>query len=103
MLVPFLLGTHIYTDEWLGYNGLVPLGYQHSRVNHSRNFVDPVTGAHTQRIENTWAQAKQKYKRIHGTSRELFDSYLYEFMWRKLYSNNIFGNMVFWITHYFPI
>ena len=60
-------GTHIITDCWAGYNGLVEkgddiyfyvsfkmfpyLGYSHSTVNHSRHFKDPVTGTHSNTIE----------------------------------------------------
>lgn len=33
-------------------------GYQHLKVNHSLNFKDPETGAHTNSIESSWRHAK---------------------------------------------
>ena len=47
------------------------------------NFVDPTTGAYTQSIESIPGHTNAKYKRMHGTSSDLFPSYLIEFMWRK--------------------
>ena len=38
-------------------------GYVHQKVNHSENFVDPQTGAHTQGMERAWLEAKDGYKR----------------------------------------
>ena len=49
-----LPGTRVMSDKWKAYDCLQDKGYQHLTVNHSLNFVDPDTGAHTQGIENTW-------------------------------------------------
>ena len=46
------------------YNTLGMLGYQHLTVNHTYNFVDPITGAYTNHIESVWQKAKQKHKDI---------------------------------------
>ena len=40
-------GTTILTDMWKSYLNLDSHGYIHHDVNHSRSFVDPSTGAHT--------------------------------------------------------
>ena len=77
-------GTNVITDKWKGYVNLSQLGYIHLDVNHSENFVDPLTGAHTNTIEGTWTHAKQKTLRRGG--RRTVDSFamdLSEFMWRK--------------------
>ena len=56
-------GTTIHTDCWRAYNGLVELGYPHYTVNHSKNFVDPETGCHTQMIESHWRALKRRLTR----------------------------------------
>ena len=52
----------------------------HFPVNHSENYVDPVTGAHTQTIEGTWNHCKN-FLPAFGLKPELLDSYLSTFMW----------------------
>ena len=37
-------GTIIQSDEWRAYRNLRNIGYVHRTVNHSRHFVNPVTG-----------------------------------------------------------
>ena len=88
-----LPGTRVMSDLWRSYDCLKDEGYEHLTVNHSLNFVDPNTGAHTRGIENTWWGVKRSYPRT-GTSKELFESYLQEFMWRKHYGENPFGNIL---------
>jgi transposase-like protein len=85
----------ICTDEWRAYR---PLGellvrswgirphynrFTHRTVNHSRNFINQQTGAHTQNIERTWLEVRRKFKRMQGAPQKLFDSYLSEYIWRR--------------------
>ena len=44
-------GTTVISDEWRAYRQISSLGLAHQTVNHSLNFVDPSSGAHTQNIE----------------------------------------------------
>ena len=50
------------------YDCLKDEGYTHLTVNDSLNFVDLDTGAHTQRIENTWWGVKRSMPST-GTSK----------------------------------
>ena len=87
-------GTTIVSDLWAAYNTIGMNGYTHLTVNHSINFVDPVTFANTQRVENMWMRAKRRNKRECGTKSELLHSYLIEFMWREKYGVDAFENIV---------
>ena len=77
--------TMVNTDQWAAYSGIaqLPEGYGHTTINHSVNFMDPDNpAAHTQGVESFWAHAKKKLRRMCGTNRQLFVSYLREFEWR---------------------
>ena len=54
-------GSDLHTDGFRSYNTtrLTGDGYRHSSVNHSLGFRDPITGAHTNTIEGTWAALKR--------------------------------------------
>ena len=82
-----LPGTRVMSDLWRSYDCLKDEGYEHLTVNHSLNFVDPDTGAHTQGIENTWWGVKRSYPRT-GTSKELLERYVGGGYLRKCFREN---------------
>ncbi|KAK7906777.1 hypothetical protein WMY93_015389 [Mugilogobius chulae] len=59
-------GSSVLSDEWRAYRILPALGYRHYTVNHSRWYVDPNTGAHTQHIERAWRSYKEQVWRLRG-------------------------------------
>lgn len=80
-----LPGTTIISDCWRAYDCLASQGYQHLRVNHSINFVDPATGAHTQNIERHWRDVRDNIPR-YGRREEHMEGYLAEHYFKKKYS-----------------
>lgn len=77
-----LPGTTIMSDQWAAYNSLGTLGYTHYTVNHTENFVDPRTGAHTQTIESFWGQSKSIFKNMRGSTADQLPPHLDEVMFR---------------------
>ena len=79
----------IHSDQWGGYMhgaiAAIPVvpPYIHQSVNHTRDFVDPLIGAHTNHVENYWKNLKMKFKAMSGTSRELIPGYIDEHNWRQ--------------------
>ena len=76
-------GSSIHTDQWGGYCRLNSAGYIHNVVNHSQNYVDPVSGVHTQGIERAWVEEKlwlRKSRRPRTTLQLSLD----EATWRRL-------------------
>jgi hypothetical protein len=53
-------GTEIISDEWKAYCKLNLHGYKNFTVNHKENYVNLVTGKHTQQTKNY-----QKNERYH--------------------------------------
>lgn len=88
-------GTTIITDGWSGYNSLAnsAVGYLHQVVNHSLYFKDPITGAHTNTIEGTWMHLKKSLPK-HGTVKSNYDSYFLEWLYRKKFNDQTFGNFL---------
>ena len=101
-----LPGTTIMSDMWAAYHDLPDLAgynYTHLTVNHSENFVNPLTGAHSQTVECMWNLAKSRNRRHFGTHRQMLDSYLCEFMWRqRLNGRNPFDVILENIATYWP-
>ena len=67
-------GSEVHSDQWRAYTN-----YIHETVNHSENFIDPTTRAHThtQGIERTWRDLKQMILREKNhVSQENIEEYL---------------------------
>ncbi|XP_071578802.1 uncharacterized protein [Temnothorax nylanderi] len=81
-----LPGTTIVSDCvcWKSYNCLSNKEFQHLTVNHSYNFVDPESGAHTQHIERVWREVRGNIPR-YGTKSEHFLGYLSEYLFKRVY------------------
>jgi len=78
-----LPGTIIYSDMWKAYHNLQHHGYVHGVVNHSRNFVDPDTGVHTNTIESCWRPLKNRIERGGVGKESKLAQHLCEYMWIK--------------------
>ena len=95
-------GTTIISDKFSPYFNLNSVGYIHLMVNHSENFVDPYTGAHSNTIEGVWSQIKRKLKAMNGTVKSKLPSYLDEYNWRKCYPGDPFDNLLEAIAEFCP-
>lgn len=80
-------GSTIISDCWKAYNSLDKEGFTHLTVNHSVNFVDPNSGAHTNTIESTWSALKKSLL-SNGTQKTLYDIYFSKYCIKKLYLND---------------
>jgi transposase-like protein len=80
-----LPGTIIHSDGWRGYTSISQHNYIHACVNHSQNFVDPVTGCHTQNIERVWRDMRGAIPR-YGISQKHYKFYLAEFLFKRIYA-----------------
>lgn len=82
-----LPGTTVMSDCWKAYNCLSSEGFQHLTVNHSYNFVDPITTAHTQNIERIWREVRSNIPR-YGRRECHMDSYIAEFYFKRKYPDH---------------
>ena len=76
-------GTTIISDCWQSYNCLSQEDFLHLTVNHSYNFVDPDTGAHTQTIESLWRQIKRQLPETYTRHNQLY-LHLAEYLWHNM-------------------
>ena len=83
--------TTIISDQWKAYIGLdneEPQIYDHLTVNHSKNFVEPITKANTQRIERLWRELKDFCRKKCGIPRKDVELYLAEFIFKHYNMKN---------------
>ena len=101
-------GTIIHSDQWSAYNRVstLPNVSSHRTVNHSIEFVDSVTGVHTENIESYWNRTKIKLKRMRGCHELELSGYLDEFMWRERHgktTREAFNNIIRDISTHYPL
>lgn len=83
----------IITDCWKGYDKLNTYFYRHQTVNHSKNFISPETGAHTQSIENQWHLIKRRIHTQHSHISKndkltlCLSEYIYRYHYRNMKNN----------------
>ncbi|GFU21136.1 putative transposase-like protein [Trichonephila clavipes] len=70
------------SDCWKSYERLSERGYHHLTVNHSLEFVDSETGAHTKAIKVTWRHFKASLPKYNRKRR--FEGYIAWYMLRKI-------------------
>ena len=89
-----LSGTFIYSDSWKAYNGLADIGFLHSKVNHSQNFVNPIdSNVHTQNIESFWSKMKRFFRKHSMKQRIHLDDYILEFLYRSEF-DDVFDSLL---------
>ena len=72
------LDSVIHSDGWVGYDGLVDVGYaKHYRVKHSKNQFATKEN-HINGIESFWSWAKHRLARFHGIPKKTFYLHLKE-------------------------
>ena len=93
--------------DWGAYRNLhlyVPNVAVHRTVIHQHNFVDPVTGVHTQEAESAWAHLKYHVKREKGIRQGDVQDFLDGQMWRDWRGlDAVFFNSLALVSTYYPL
>ena len=67
------------------------LGMVHDTVNHTYNFVDAVTGVHTNHIEGTWYALKHTATPIRHRSPNFVAGDICTFMWKRRHAGDLWN------------
>jgi len=98
-------GTKIMSDCWASYKCLNKHGYTHETVKHAENFVDPITGAHTQTSECNWRHLKTNMRKG-GIPYENKAEHIWTFLYMKMCRKNnidVFEQLLQDIKTQFPL
>jgi len=79
-------GTSLYTDEWLGYDGLKG-EYDHEVINHAESYVKGLV--HTNGMENFWSLLNRG---LHGTYVSVEPFHLFRYIDEQAFRYNNRGN-----------
>jgi transposase-like protein len=69
----------IHTDCWKGYIDVKNISFEHKTVNHSKGFVNPLDGTHTNTIEGCWYAIKAQVP-VRNRTNSRINLYLLRFM-----------------------
>ena len=107
-LIPLLIerirpGSIIYSDCWKSYDCLDQHDFSHLTVNHSLNFVDSVTGCHTQNVESMLWSVKRSLPDTMTRHGQL-DLHLAEYLWhsKSRKTHDIFKEFLSDTAKYYP-
>lgn len=85
IVATWVAGLHMMSIGWASYANIATTGYgiyMHSSVMHEWNFLGSEDShMHTRSIENLCLRATRNIRRQYRASRELFPSYLHEFIY----------------------
>ncbi|RMX52614.1 hypothetical protein pdam_00016859 [Pocillopora damicornis] len=100
-----LPGAEVHSDDWGAHFNITAHAatvQTHGVVVHAANFVDPVTGVHTQKEESAWSRLKNKVKMRKGVRNYNLQSFLNQHMWRDWIGEaDVFNNIIEVLTRYF--
>ena len=109
-VIPFITrhvspGCTINTDGAKVYTALDRMNYNHNVCIHKEHFVNPLTGEHSNWIENVWGNLKIKLKSIRGSQNRMLDGHLDEYVYRynRKSEGSIFDLLMQDIAIYYPI
>lgn len=89
----------IHTDEHRSYLTLSRHSYEHRTVCHKYNFVDNLSGVHTQAVECFNNEIKYLIKMRKGIKTELRSDFISEFVWNWNNKHNIIDSIFNLIKH----
>ncbi|KCZ75951.1 hypothetical protein H311_03061 [Anncaliia algerae PRA109] len=86
-------GSIIHSDCWKAYNNFKNIFAEHLKVNHSQNFVCPITKTHTNTIEGNWYGVKNQIENTHR-KKKFITPYLIRYMLRRNFKDDIFKEVL---------
>ena len=87
------------------YQQLRYMNYTHRFCIHDQNYVDPVSGVHSNWIENFWSNIKIKLKSIRGSQGSMLDGHFDEYLYRYNRKNDgeMFDLILTDIAVFYPV
>jgi transposase-like protein len=92
-------GSTIFTDCWKGYSDLDLKYASHGTVNHSKEFINSITGVHTNTIEGNWSSIKKQIPNRFRTE-SIVSLYLIRYMIKRNSLSNPFEEILKYLFYF---